>query len=646
LAVFVLVILGIMAQATHVCSNVADTQPSSQNLLNAAAYIAGRYDNRIGLVTESEDTGSNVPDGTPCNRTVWIYSDNLWASEALKPFSSYAQLAENISTSLRPYLGAYGNSDLFEVVLDTKIHTPIHAGQNLKVATHEFNGAEYTVWVDRHRPEDGGIFYDADQYADLAFYLSLNYFLDRNTLASERWFRIGEAMWKDYGFFDKAANATGFYQNYKLGLYLLAVNVTGFTSVIHDAVERTAWACQKENGGTAALSYLNGTIYGSANVETTSAILLAYNAELIKRFTGTIKVGAYYYIWWGLPPPYSDHWNQAKGTPLLGKYTSSDPVSANQHIILAKQHKIDFFAVSWLGTFDWYDHRAVDTNLGNGLLKAPQIDQFNFCLFYESEIVLKSVYDYCNKTGYNATSASEFFESVVINDTDYAANNYFSHPSYLRFDGQPVLFLYNLPYLYANLSSPAVNGLLDAIRQRLNNLGVNVYLIGDMGPGPSPNQALTLNWTYSLNATTNYLFSNPSNGWQAVLHDASEEFPKWKSNMSATGVKFIPSAYPGYNNTGNEGVSQNVELAPDEIMFSEFLNISKTYVDDDMKMMMITSWNEWMESTAIEPSMEFGELFLHKVHDVIPEFPTSTILSLFLLVAFLTITICRRKRIA
>ena len=28
---------------------------------------------------------------------------------------------------------------------------------------------------------------------------------------------------------------------------------------------------------------------------------------------------------------------------------------------------------------------------------------------------------------------------------------------------------------------------------------------------------------------------------------------------------------------------------------------------------MMTSWNEWLESTAIEPSMEFGELFLHNL---------------------------------
>lgn len=279
LAIVVMVLLSIFTPASTI---EAEVMPSYQMLLDAATYIANRYDPRIGLVSESEDTGSNVPDGTPCYRTFWVYSDNLWASQALKPF--YPQIAENISRYIEPYITEHGNSQLFEVVLGIKIPMPIHAKSNIKIATYTFDGTNYTVWVDRHKPEDGGIFYDAGEYADLAFYLSLNYYLNRNIIASEECFRIGEAMWQDYGFYDKAAKENGRYQNYKLGLYLFTVKATRFTSTIYDSVEKVAWSYQKENGGIAAQSYLNGTIYGTANVETTSALLLAYNDELIRKF--------------------------------------------------------------------------------------------------------------------------------------------------------------------------------------------------------------------------------------------------------------------------------------------------------------------------------------------------------------------------
>lgn len=267
----------------------------------AAAYIAGRYDNRIGLVSESEDKGLNVVNDTPCNRTFWIYDDNLWASQALKPF--YPQIAENISVSLSRFIDKYGNSQLFEVVLGMEIPTPIHDHSWLKVANYTLDGLNYTVLADRHRPEDGGTFYDADQYADLCFYLSLNYYLQLNTVASEKWFRTGEAFWNGHGFFDKAANASApqnaskRYQNYKLGLYLFTAKATGFNSSIYDAVEKTAWSYQEGNGGIASQSYLNGTIYGTANVETTSILLLAYNEEAIARFPNTLQIGVYTQAW-------------------------------------------------------------------------------------------------------------------------------------------------------------------------------------------------------------------------------------------------------------------------------------------------------------------------------------------------------------
>jgi hypothetical protein len=105
-----------------------------------------------------------------------------------------------------------------------------------------------------------------------------------------------------------------------------------------------------------------------------------------------VVVGAYYYPWWGLPPPYENKWKGAvKGTPFLGKYNSSDSHVADQHIILARQHKIDFFAVSWFGVFDWYDHVMIDSNLNDGLLKAQGLSNFKFCLLYETEGIWDSI---------------------------------------------------------------------------------------------------------------------------------------------------------------------------------------------------------------------------------------------------------------
>jgi hypothetical protein len=35
---------------------------------------------------------------------------------------------------------------------------------------------------------------------------------------------------------------------------------------------------------------------------------------------------------------------------------------------------------------------------------------------------------------------------------------------------------------------------------------------------------------------------------------------------------------------------------------------------------MVTSWNEWHESTVIEPAIEWGEAYLQKLHTInVPE---------------------------
>jgi len=326
--------------------------------------------------------------------------------------------------------------------------------------------------------------------------------------------------------------------------------------------------------------------------------LIVNRAGCVSSGNGEIQVGVYYYIWWGLPPPYINHWKEGvKYTPFLGEYNSSDPSVADKHIVWAKQHGVDFFAVSWLGRWSWWDHRCIDNNLKQGLLKAEHLDNFKFCLFYESVIVL-------NATLY----AKENFTKIFIEDIEYAAENYFSHPSYLKINGKPALFIYNIPYIYGKLGTAKAQKLFDALRKR-----IDPYLVGDLCGGPSPPSGDSP-WLYSMNAVTSYFFLSPSNNWGTILNEARSRYPEWKSSMNSIGIGFIPNAYPGFDNT--EHMQQGALLPLSQSNFEEMMRIALENVDDNLKMVMVTSWNEWLESTSIEPSMEHGEEFLHTVLEV------------------------------
>jgi hypothetical protein len=177
-----------------------------------------------------------------------------------------------------------------------------------------------------------------------------------------------------------------------------------------------------------------------------------------------------------------------------------------------------------------------------------------------------------------------------------------------------------------------------------------IYLVGDAGSNASlDNRSINgdLNWFDPMDAITTYRYLDTSNRWHEILGNASANYPKWRSILNSKGIKFIPNAYPGFDNTEHSkwenGSSEGVVLLLNEIMFKEMLNIAINNAGDDPKMVMITSWNEWLESTAIEPSTEYGELFLHEVYNIVPEFPAFLVLPLFM-VATLVVTIFYKRR--
>jgi len=75
----------------------------NQRLQMAAEYIACIYDQRIGLVSKSDDWVVMYQIIQSCYRTFWVYSDNLWASKALEPYNYF--IARNISKTISPYIG-------------------------------------------------------------------------------------------------------------------------------------------------------------------------------------------------------------------------------------------------------------------------------------------------------------------------------------------------------------------------------------------------------------------------------------------------------------------------------------------------------------------------------------------------------------
>jgi hypothetical protein len=611
---------------------------------SAYSYLVNSYNSTLGLCYENPEA-KNV---------YWITNDNVLASYALQQWDR--EIADNITETIKRIAKAK-EYDLptsqtgiplncrAEILLGYNVNCFFNQTENITLNTSYYGSTLKT------EKANNSIIQDFEKYADLLCYASLIEWRKQNYSGADYYYEKVKAMWDGNGFKDKAFN--GSYATYKLGLFYFLNKMTRKGSFVFERqlIERV-WQCQDSNGGFKTDYFGNGSFpVCQTNTETTAIILLSGIPSSLE-FEENVKVGAYYYIWWGPLPPLPpngtrNHWenDSIKGTPFLGKYNSNDSTIADQHILLAKQHGIDFFAVSWIGEGTWvdwinetadhtWDFDEIDYNLRNGLLNASHIQNFNFCLFYETEIILRTYWQKPEKN----------FTKIFIDDMVYAAQHYFNNSSYLRIDGKPVLFIYNLPYLYLYSPIPAQE-LLDKTRQQLASLGSDVYFIGDVGGGPHTPYNINYTWLYSMNATTTYRFSlsRPEEGWNGVLEDARNYYPEWRRVMNSMGIKFIPNAYPGFNNTGLAGVVNSTELPNNATMFKEMLKIAINDADSSLKIVMITSWNEWLESTAIEPSMEFGELFLHTIDDVVPEFPSTTFLSLFMILTMLVAIYVKKK---
>lgn len=305
-------------------------------------------------------------------------------------------------------------------------------------------------------------------------------------------------------------------------------------------------------------------------------------------------VGAYYYPWY-----YADHWAShgyagrqlaAPIEPEAGEYVSDDPKVIARHLELASTHGIDFFLLSWS-----LKDSFADLTLRKYVLPAIARSPVKQAVYLE-------VVSYQDRDVNDPA-----FRARLLDDLRFLGTEFLSHPSALRVGDRPVLFLYASRVLQGDIP-----GWMRDVRRMYAGIGLNPLIVADEAFWYDPDPVRLA----AYDAITAYnVYDWPrtgDRGWAATsgfLPGAERLFTTWQAATKKAGVAFVPNVMPGYNDRGVRlGEDHYViprrlsESAPITSLFERSVALATRFVDPRLRMIAITTFNEWHEWTAIEPT--------------------------------------------
>ena len=302
--------------------------------------------------------------------------------------------------------------------------------------------------------------------------------------------------------------------------------------------------------------------------------------------------GVYYYPWysntWGheWPEGFVRDYLDPVQTPVLGQYDSRDSSVIRQHLDWCNQYGIDLWVCSWWGI----DSRE-DITIKNYIQPELTANDVKFAIFYESAIL-----------GQTPFEIDSDLETQLINDYTYIADTYFNHPNYFKINNRPVVYIY-LSRIYEG----DYVGAFSNVRQAISDLGYDLYLVGGEMSWRAPTDHMNFLdavAAYVILGVQDYGIDTDFFGSLGALYS------NWEEAADERNITLIPVAVPGFNNRKSWKTSpdnsiviprRGTEGASQTSYFEEYIKILRPFVDSDLKLMMITSWNEWHEDTQIEP---------------------------------------------
>lgn len=316
--------------------------------------------------------------------------------------------------------------------------------------------------------------------------------------------------------------------------------------------------------------------------------------------------------------------------PLWGYQNEADPSVMEFQIEEATKHGVNVFIYDWY----WYDGRPFLENcLNDGFLKAKNRDKMKFYLMWANHDATHCWnIDLSDTVGdtviWKGTVRREAFEDIV----NRVISKYFVQQNYYKINGCPVFMIYDVNNLIEGLGGiENTKKAIEYFRAQTKAAGfpdlhLQIVIWGeyavnlsgfDSNMQGSTKDIVSLLGADSISHYQFCHFANIDRDYLDILDDVKAEWDRIDNDYT---VPYFPHVSCGWDNNPRfhsfrEGIIKN--NTPENVRRG--FEMAKDYLDthqDRAPLVTVNAWNEWTETSYLQPDDVYGYGYLEAVKSV------------------------------
>jgi len=317
--------------------------------------------------------------------------------------------------------------------------------------------------------------------------------------------------------------------------------------------------------------------------------------------------------------------------PLWGYVNEADPYVMEMQINAAVDHGVNVFIYDWY----WYDNRPfLEQCLNNGFLGAKNNNKMKFMLMWANHDAT-ATWDkrvagtFGDAVVWEGKANRQQFETIAKRVTE----KYFIKDNYYKIDGKPVFIIYEIDNFVNGLGGvQQAREALEWWREEVKKYGLpGVHLqltcrgnhtlnLSGVDGGGSKIASRDFISAIGFDSTTHYQMIHFTPVKDKTFDELAEIVKaEWNKMEEYYSVPYYPHVSIGWdNNPRFNSFRPEITKGNTPEKIKQLLIDAKEYSDKHNKVPLITvnSWNEWTETSYLEPDDLYGYGYLNAIKEV------------------------------